>query len=109
GYGRPNLRLAPDAMQALCAYHWPGNVRELQNIIERLVSLSAGEGETIPLAEIPEEVLACDPGLRFPARPRRTADRPFHEAKAEAISDFERDYLRDLLARHRGNISQATR
>jgi DNA-binding NtrC family response regulator len=37
------------------------------------------------------------------------ADRPFHEAKAEAIALFEQEYLRDLLARNSGNISRAAR
>ena len=28
----------------LTAYHWPGNVRELENVIERAVVLSSGNG-----------------------------------------------------------------
>lgn len=31
--------LAPEAMQALCAYSFPGNVRELENILERATAL----------------------------------------------------------------------
>ena len=38
-----------------------------------------------------------------------TADRPFHEAKAEVVEQFERAYLADLLARSGGNMSQAAR
>lgn len=34
--GHGSMRLAPSALQTLCAYHWPGNVRELSNLIERL-------------------------------------------------------------------------
>ncbi|GIK13033.1 MAG: acetoacetate metabolism regulatory protein AtoC [Candidatus Brocadia sinica] len=30
---------APEAMEALCAYHWPGNVRELENVVERAIVL----------------------------------------------------------------------
>lgn len=33
--------LAPEAMQALCAYSFPGNVRELENILERATALCA--------------------------------------------------------------------
>jgi DNA-binding NtrC family response regulator len=36
---KPTLRLAPAAVDELCAYPWPGNVRELQNCIERAVIL----------------------------------------------------------------------
>ena len=37
------------------------------------------------------------------------ADRPFKEAKSELIADFEQQYMRDLLALHDGNVSQAAR
>ena len=37
--GHGSVRLAPDAVHALRAYHWPGNVRELSNLIERLAVL----------------------------------------------------------------------
>jgi DNA-binding NtrC family response regulator len=39
---RPNLELAPEALDLLMEYDWPGNVRELENVIERAVVLSAG-------------------------------------------------------------------
>jgi DNA-binding NtrC family response regulator len=39
---RPNLELAPEALDLLMDYDWPGNVRELENVIERAVVLSAG-------------------------------------------------------------------
>lgn len=38
------MRLAPDALAALDAYHWPGNIRELRNVIER-ARLFADDGE----------------------------------------------------------------
>ncbi len=37
--GHGSVRLSPDAVHALRAYHWPGNVRELSNLIERLAVL----------------------------------------------------------------------
>lgn len=37
---KKNLRLSPEALNALQQYRWPGNVRELENEIERLVILS---------------------------------------------------------------------
>jgi transcriptional regulator of acetoin/glycerol metabolism len=37
------------------------------------------------------------------------ADQPFHDAKTDAITVFEKEYLQDLLKRHNGNISQAAR
>jgi len=37
--GHGGVRLSPEAVHALRAYHWPGNVRELSNLIERLAVL----------------------------------------------------------------------
>jgi DNA-binding NtrC family response regulator len=104
-YGRSGLRLGSVVNQALRAYSWPGNVRELQNMIERMVSLS-GDGPELTREDLPEELL---PSTEAPAAQGHQADRPFHDAKAMAISQFEQEYLRDLLARHRGNISEAAR
>ncbi len=40
--GKPDLRVADDAIDALVAYDWPGNVRELENTVERAVVLATG-------------------------------------------------------------------
>lgn len=40
-YHKPEICLARDTVEALCAYSWPGNVRELRNLTERLVLLCA--------------------------------------------------------------------
>jgi len=47
---KPQLKLSPAAVEALCSYPWPGNVRELQNCIERAAILS--EGDTIQLRNL---------------------------------------------------------
>jgi DNA-binding NtrC family response regulator len=106
-YERPNVRLPEQVVQALLEYDWPGNVRELQNVMERIVSLSS-DGEVL-MDELREQL---EPRRTHHSRTIRgvvMADRPFHEAKAEAISDFERAYLRSLLMQHHGNISRAAR
>ena len=36
---KPDIRLAADAVEAICGYEWPGNVRELEHAIERAVIL----------------------------------------------------------------------
>src|SRR6186713_595093 len=47
-YGEENrktsLDLSPEALDVMMAYDWPGNVRELENVIERAVVLSSGNG-----------------------------------------------------------------
>jgi DNA-binding NtrC family response regulator len=105
-YDRGNLRFSPEAMRVLSDYHWPGNVRELQNMVERTVSLCM-PGEEITPEDLPEELTMRPSNGR--AAVTYSADLPFHEAKNQAIAVFEKEYLRDLLRRHNGNISQAAR
>ncbi len=49
-----DVKIAPDAVKALKAYHWRGNVRELENIIKRAVILA--KNNIIELTGLPEEV-----------------------------------------------------
>lgn len=105
-YERPKLRFSGEVLRVLSEHDWPGNVRELQNLVERIVSVS-GPGEEITLADLPEELILQT--QREASRSPVPGDRAFHEAKAEAIADFEKQYLRHLLSRHRGNISEAAR
>jgi two-component system, NtrC family, response regulator HydG len=105
-YERASVRLSSEAMKVLHGYAWPGNVRELQNVMERIVSLAA-PGEEIGPRDLPDELTS---GNGIGLSPFGvTADRPYHEAKAAAMSVFEKEYLRDLLSRHAGNISRAAR
>jgi two-component system response regulator PilR (NtrC family) len=48
--------LDDSALKALRNYHFPGNVRELENMLERAVTLSAGN-------QITENDLAIRPGV----------------------------------------------
>ena len=110
----------PVALEVLTRYPWPGNVRELINVIERACSFT--EGDTISVDDLPdyvadarppergEEVSSANSDLDFDM-PDKAAltELPFKEAKEEWISSFERDYIADLLRRHGGNISQASR
>jgi DNA-binding NtrC family response regulator len=90
-------------LDRLRAYAWPGNVRELRNVIARAIALSA---PATPFAEMP--VLLAGNGAP-PDAPTIRADKPYHDAKADLLARFERDYLADLLARANGNVSQAAR
>jgi len=67
--GQPPPRLAQDTLEVLKRYSWPGNVRELENVIERL--MVRGTGETLTLADLPQEIrLQRGVALR-PKRERR--------------------------------------
>ncbi|MCL5742363.1 MAG: sigma-54 dependent transcriptional regulator [Acidobacteria bacterium] len=51
-HGRPELRLPASLLPYFTGYDWPGNVRELENVIERLVVLTAAN--EIALDDLPE-------------------------------------------------------
>ena len=116
-------RLDPAAMRTLSSYAWPGNVRELENAIQHA------------LAMVPDDELGVDalPARITGSRGRRIAeespasagvvhidgqtgadvswadDVPFRDAKKQAQETFESAYLRRLLGRTEGNVSEAAR
>jgi two-component system response regulator AtoC len=54
-HGRPTPSLEAPLIEALTDYNWPGNVRELENLIERLVVLTAEP--KLGLEFVPEKIL----------------------------------------------------
>jgi DNA-binding NtrC family response regulator len=88
-----------EAFQTLLAYSWPGNVRELQNLIERLVVLSATD--LISLEELPLPTVKT-------ARITVQSDRSATDYK-EAMNSYERALLEKVMAEQQGNISQAAK
>jgi DNA-binding NtrC family response regulator len=86
-------RLDPMVMAEILGRPWLGNVRELRNFAERLLTFGAGDA------------LAMDapPGRSTPA----PGALPYREARERALDQFERTYVRDLLARHQGNVAAA--
>jgi DNA-binding NtrC family response regulator len=93
--------LSPALVAQLAHHDWPGNVRELRNVVERALSLGASSLDDLSSdapAPAPSSVAATDPAV---------LDLPFKEAKAALIEGFEREYLRHLLAKYKGNISRA--
>jgi len=93
----------PDAiMHQLRDHEWPGNVRELRNVVERGLSLATAE--IMPDTD-PNEIDADN--IADGKMPAEMMDMPFKEAKGMLVEAFEREYLTQLLGRHRGNISRA--
>ncbi len=50
-----NIKVHPEVLEALKAYHWPGNVRELQNVIERMLIFRTGD--TLMPEYLPQETV----------------------------------------------------
>ncbi|MBM7112163.1 sigma 54-interacting transcriptional regulator [Archangium primigenium] len=72
---------------------WPGNVRELRNYLERCLVFE----DAVALSDVAPQ------GGRFEV----DAKVPYAESRRLALDDFERRYLRALLALHQGKVSQA--
>ncbi len=103
--GQGMLKVEPEAMSRLEAYHWPGNVRELENVMERL-SLTCS-GPSCGCANLPRE-LYREPsqsaeGELPPAPP------PGGLALLDELARIEAHYIRWALSQTRGNNSKAAR
>ncbi len=100
-FGKPDVRLGPSLIEALCEEQWPGNVRELENTIARAVALSSG-------GEIDVEVLSgpqARPGTGQGVEPR------FERALSlrERLALIERRMIARTLSAVRGNRSHAAK
>jgi DNA-binding NtrC family response regulator len=88
-------------------------VRELQNVVERACALT--EGERITSRDLPDYVLGGEASVRAPdtvtavAMPEPRADLTLKDAKDRWMAVLEASYLRQVLARHDGNISAAAK
>jgi transcriptional regulator with GAF, ATPase, and Fis domain len=80
---------------------WPGNVRELRAAVERAVLfddpalLALGNGPES--SETPSQADVFDP------------DVPFRVAKQRAADRWEKGWVRELMSRAKGNLSEASR
>ncbi len=98
-----DFTLEPDALAALAAHDWPGNVRELRNVLERAVYMARATG-TFDLG-----TLALGGGGEGSGAFHFEAEHSYRETRTRFEQEFERRYVRWLLARHQGNVSAAAR
>jgi DNA-binding NtrC family response regulator len=98
----PGVSVRQPDLDRLARLPWPGNVRQLRNVIEHACAVS--HGAELDLADFLSSVAAAAPNIGSIA-----LDKPFKEAKAAVVEEFERVYLKALLERHGGNLSAASR
>ena len=97
-YGRPNVEMHPDALEALRQYQWPGNVRELRNLVERVLILNP-KTQRIERKHLP--MLVNREG-REGAKGRGEE----FSTLLEAREAYERDYILKKLDECHGNVSR---
>jgi two-component system response regulator HydG len=101
--GKPGIRFASAALEALAAHDFPGNIRELENAIERAAIMT--HDDIVGLEALPAQLRPRATSASSSSRLRVAPDLSFNEARQR----FERSYLDQVLAESGGNLSQAAR
>ena len=110
-FGKPQLRLSTDAVDAIMAYAWPGNVRELENAMQRAVILCEDTNEISSLllsidsdSPTPQETL--DTGNMLFGQPRTLGNSAQRSGK-EASEDLSlEDYFQRFVIEHQDSMSE---
>lgn len=92
--------LAPEALEAVCAFAWPGNIRQLKNVIEASMAMESGVYLSLPVISQFIELLPME------AENHVVTDEGEY---AKALSRFEKEYLAGLLLKNHGNVEAAAR
>ncbi len=98
------LSVSQETMNALSAHDWPGNVRELRNVLDRAVYMARASGQTeLTLVTLPTSPATVGDVFQFDGA------KSYRETRAKYDTEFERRYVKWLLARHGNNVSAAAR
>jgi transcriptional regulator with GAF, ATPase, and Fis domain len=87
--GDPNAMPPVELVRLMMRGQWKGNVRELRSAVER--------------------VLVGAPAIEPQSDPSTELEMTFRAAKQRATSNWEKQYLSELLPAHDGNVSRAAR
>jgi DNA-binding NtrC family response regulator len=102
-------RVPLESLERLMQHDFPGNVRELKNATTVAFALAGGD-EDIDVAQYVQEALT---ELGGPAAVKweksSTVIDPYHEAKRQALDEFERKYFERLVEVVPDNISEMSR
>lgn len=94
------LRMPPRLTALFSAYRWPGNIRELENVIERMIVLSAGE--EVSELDLPEEI------NRLSSSRQDSLQLPLPE-EGISLEGVERELILRALEKFNWNQTQAAR
>jgi transcriptional regulator with GAF, ATPase, and Fis domain len=92
----------PEVQAELSKHEWPGNVRELRNYVERSVVL-----QTARLSLTPPTAGQGTGGMPTPTSV--DVGVPYKVAKEALVDQFERAYVRAVIAACNGNMTKAAR
>ena len=114
--GTGEIRLNDQAMARLFTYSWPGNVRELENLLIRAslrAAAGAARGEPVTIAaELLDHGALGDkpsPPSELPARVTEVAEPTATLTLKEAVENYKRRYLQEVLTACGNNQAAAAR
>ena len=94
----------PQVLDAFNRYSWPGNIRELENLIERAYILETSD-QLMP-ESFPNELFQSESTAVFIPS---SEDITLTEARQRGVEQIERNYLNDILTRHKGKIGDSAK
>jgi two-component system response regulator HydG len=89
-----------DALALLRRYSWPGNIRELRNAVER--GLAMARGSMIMPHDLPASMHRAEQSSTSATDQKAAAG-----TRTDTLDDAERAYLKSLLEKNSGNVSQS--
>ena len=93
----------PVVVKALQEYSWPGNIRELENVIERAYILETTS--VLRPESFPQELFA---DVNNTAEVVMDITQPLAEIRRQSLEHLERQYLKELMAKHQGRVNRAS-
>jgi two-component system NtrC family response regulator len=98
-HGMADVRMSSQVQQRMIAFHWPGNVRQIENVLERMLVLSASD--LIGIEDLPEELVnASSPSASL------WPDLPEEGISLESV---ERELISRAMEKFGGNQTHAAR
>jgi len=88
-----NIKISKKALCCFDRYSWPGNIRELRHTVDRIATTITNS--MIKPKDLPSELFKPLGGNTMHLK--------------EALDDFERQYIRDILQQTKGNQVKAAK
>ncbi len=109
---------SPDFFETLIAYDWPGNVRELIHTMERVFTVARFD-PTLFSRHLPTKIRVHQARSLVNGSEVKNENnlsekntntfRKLYEVRESAISEVEKQYLKDLMEQTQGNMKEAIR